>query len=240
MVEEQGGVCILCGGASPDRALAVDHDHASGSIRGLLCSTCNTGLGAFGDDPELLRRAIAYLDAHARDLDPKAQPSLSAKERTQLAFAFELLIAEFANDIELLSDGRDFDDTLMSTHLPRPFAERYDLGFAIRFLLATARLEERFRDGVAYPANCVGEELAMRAVVSTAVADAAIDDPATARRLDEFGEGIVPDRDVELLFGSELVLTREQAGFLGVSHLWYEDWFRPFSAAPPGERSALN
>lgn len=45
MLAAQGGVCAMCGGLDPIRNLAVDHDHKTGAIRGLLCGTCNTALG---------------------------------------------------------------------------------------------------------------------------------------------------------------------------------------------------
>lgn len=64
---EQHGRCALCG-CEPDTTrrhdFAVDHCHATGRIRGLLCRRCNVGLGHFEDSPELLANAIAYLSAH--------------------------------------------------------------------------------------------------------------------------------------------------------------------------------
>lgn len=55
----QGGRCALCG-ADPE-VLCVDHCHATGRVRGLLCSPCNTGIGHLRDDVAILRRAIEYL-----------------------------------------------------------------------------------------------------------------------------------------------------------------------------------
>ncbi len=64
MLVEQGGGCTICGSIEPGqnaKRLLIDHCHETGRIRGLLCSSCNRGLGYFGDDPERLSRAARYL-----------------------------------------------------------------------------------------------------------------------------------------------------------------------------------
>lgn len=79
--EEQGYCCKLCGrheseirpkkrtrikGRAID-SLVVDHCHDTGAIRGLVCTKCNNGLGAFRDDPALLRKGILYLEEARAD-----------------------------------------------------------------------------------------------------------------------------------------------------------------------------
>jgi len=67
---DQKGVCAIC--FKPNRtgrALAADHNHKTGKVRGLLCTTCNTGLGHFKDDIRLVVRAAMYLEERNRELD---------------------------------------------------------------------------------------------------------------------------------------------------------------------------
>ncbi len=66
MHQSQGGKCKLCEReeSTKQRRLAVDHCHATLKVRALLCHHCNTGLGNFKDNIELLRKAIRYLEAY--------------------------------------------------------------------------------------------------------------------------------------------------------------------------------
>lgn len=74
MRQEQGGCCAVCGRSdSADKRgyrLHVDHCHATGKVRGLLCSNCNLGIGKFGDKPELLDAALQYVRKHLRTQNP--------------------------------------------------------------------------------------------------------------------------------------------------------------------------
>lgn len=69
MLLEQKGVCAICSKPSttlaPDGGpvrLAVDHDHETGKIRGLLCHHCNKGIGCLNDSVDILKKAIDYLN----------------------------------------------------------------------------------------------------------------------------------------------------------------------------------
>jgi Recombination endonuclease VII len=62
MFQIQEGLCAICSQPLPEN-FHVDHDHRTGHIRGLLCPSCNKGLGHFGDDYGRLLDAAAYLMA---------------------------------------------------------------------------------------------------------------------------------------------------------------------------------
>lgn len=69
-LETQGGKCAVRNcpnmlsftAADKRNKPHVDHCHKTGVVRGLLCLTCNTGIGMFGDNPVLLADAIDYLE----------------------------------------------------------------------------------------------------------------------------------------------------------------------------------
>lgn len=75
MLVEQNGLCAICNrpetaastkprrtGERTVRRLAIDHDHATNRVRGLLCSRCNLAIGMIEDSPDILRAALAYLE----------------------------------------------------------------------------------------------------------------------------------------------------------------------------------
>jgi hypothetical protein len=74
MAREQGQRCAICRGpqtrVDSDGTLVVDHDHKTGTVRGLLCGLCNTGLGAMRDNPAILLAAIRYLRASRATVEP--------------------------------------------------------------------------------------------------------------------------------------------------------------------------
>jgi len=65
MLELQDEVCAICLTKNTrGKGLVVDHDHATGLVRGLLCDRCNLGIAHFGEDTDVLNRAQNYLHRH--------------------------------------------------------------------------------------------------------------------------------------------------------------------------------
>lgn len=70
LLKEQDHCCAVCGKHENDvdqrghkyRRLVVDHCHTTGKVRGLLCHNCNILLGHAADNPDILQKALSYLE----------------------------------------------------------------------------------------------------------------------------------------------------------------------------------
>ena len=65
LLKSQNNKCKICKDELQGKKLHIDHCHTTGKIRAILCHHCNTGLGLFKESPELLTKAIEYLEKHA-------------------------------------------------------------------------------------------------------------------------------------------------------------------------------
>ena len=68
LLASQGGVCAICGRTEAGGKTGTwhtDHDHITKKVRGILCHSCNIGLGHFGDSLERLLLAALYLERHS-------------------------------------------------------------------------------------------------------------------------------------------------------------------------------
>lgn len=66
MYEKQEGKCMICGAVENGKRknFCIDHDHATGKVRGLLCHNCNVAIGLMKDNTDLLKKAAEYLENH--------------------------------------------------------------------------------------------------------------------------------------------------------------------------------
>ena len=61
MVLSQNNLCAICNNPSNNKALAIDHNHKTGEVRGLLCQNCNLAIGLFKENIIIFNKAIEYL-----------------------------------------------------------------------------------------------------------------------------------------------------------------------------------
>lgn len=96
ILKDQQGVCVICevslSFSAQDKRYKphVDHDHVTGEVRGLLCLTCNTGLGMFGDSTDLLDAAKDYL---------LRRVTLTVVEPTDSALVSAEYLSQYKSDI---------------------------------------------------------------------------------------------------------------------------------------------
>lgn len=82
IVDNHNGLCDICG--QPDkmgRSLSMDHCHKTSNFRGFLCVSCNSGIGNFMDNPNLLEKAILYLKRN-----PLLRPDLPSSSPTKIGW----------------------------------------------------------------------------------------------------------------------------------------------------------
>jgi hypothetical protein len=84
LYDKQLGRCAICLLPLSETRIHVDHDHKTRKIRGLLCNTCNPGLGYFRDDPAMLERAAAYIRENAPRRRLRKEVTSSASTSTPL------------------------------------------------------------------------------------------------------------------------------------------------------------
>lgn len=111
MVSRQGSACAICGNDST----SIDHDHETGEVRGLLCHSCNSGLGFFRDDLERLGRAALYLIEAT-----KHPPSDQIRNRFKSLVADPLAVHGAHRRIGMAHDRIDRD------LIPRFAADRFE------------------------------------------------------------------------------------------------------------------
>jgi len=61
LFHSQDGRCCICKCLLEEGHFRIDHNHKSGKVRGLLCNSCNSGIGLLKDSPEILLSALEYL-----------------------------------------------------------------------------------------------------------------------------------------------------------------------------------
>lgn len=67
MIEAQNGRCAICGTLEPGgRGWHIDHCHRQGHVRELLCTSCNVFVGRIEKKPDLLAKALAYIERHKK------------------------------------------------------------------------------------------------------------------------------------------------------------------------------
>lgn len=68
MLHDQGGKCLVCGSTESfnGHKLAVDHDHTTGRVRGLLCKACNSALGLLKEDITNMENLIKYVEEYCK------------------------------------------------------------------------------------------------------------------------------------------------------------------------------
>lgn len=143
LLERQGGVCAICKMPS-EETLVVDHDHASGSVRGLLCTPCSRVLGQIKDGAPTLQAAIHYLQRTEADRNwDRYFLQIAALVATRSKDPSSQVGAVLVRERTIISTGyngfpRGVDDTVAERYA-RPLKYQWVVHAEENCLLAAAR-----------------------------------------------------------------------------------------------------
>lgn len=153
---------------------------------------------------------------------------LPAEHERALSTAVHVVIDEFLDDIVALQRGDRFADTSMAHYLPSTSAHRYDLLFAKRFLACVFTVAWKLQSPDAQALACVGEELALHALIQSA--EAILDHKGTVADFGSLSEMAFEDGDFALLFDPRWdgIEASHQARRIGMANLRFDDWLAPF------------
>lgn len=85
LLHRQGGICAICGSPPGSKRLAIDHDHKTDKVRGLLCFRCNVAVGFLRDDPELMFSAAEYVNEEQWEVYDMIELNKAWREKQQQA-----------------------------------------------------------------------------------------------------------------------------------------------------------
>lgn len=158
---------------------------------------------------------------------------LSSDQEDALRRATVTLLDRFFADIGYLESGGEFSATDMVAYLPARFVSKYDHLFAKEFLVCVAAVAGKVVSPRHSTLACVGEELALHALVTEA--DEILEARGAGVDLGDFLNLATEDADYELLFSMawDGIEDSDTAREEGMANLAFDDWFRPFRETDP-------
>ena len=165
--------------------------------------------------------------------DRYTDEELPTEHERALLIAIDLLVDEFFDDVAALLDDAKFAHVSMAAYLPPKYLPRYTPQFAKEFLVCVLTVAWKLRSPSVHRLACVGEELALAAIIQRA--KDVLEDEGIEPDFRAFEQCVFEDKDFELLFAPKLdgFEDTEVGRMLAIANLHFEDWFTPFRDANP-------
>jgi hypothetical protein len=162
-----------------------------------------------------------------------SQQVLPPSHADALDAAVDVLVDEWFDDVARVLRGAAFAETSMASYLPPKHLPRYTSLFAKQFLTCLLVVAWKLRSPARHRLACVGEELALRALIEAA--HGLLELQGEAPDFGAFEDCAFEDFDIDLLFDPAVdgVEAGELAQRLALANLSFEDWFKPFREGDP-------